>query len=71
MRDQSIELKVTLEDADGNELGVAGPPANPNLDQVYIEWLKTTIDAGTYYVRVEALEDDATDYYIRFGLETP
>ena len=70
-RDQSIELKVTLEDADGNEVGVAGPPANPDKDQVYIEWLKTTIDAGTYYIKVEALEDDATDYYIRFGLETP
>ena len=69
VRDQTIELKVTLEDADGNEAGIAGPPLNPNLDQVYIEWLNITIDAGTYYIRVEALEDDATDYYIRFGLE--
>ena len=68
-RDQTVELKVALEDADGSVVGVAGPPSNPDLDQVYIEWLKVTIDAGTYYVRVEALEDDATDYYIRFGLE--
>ncbi len=67
-RDQSIELKVTLEDADGNVVGTAGPPADPNKDQVYIEWLKITIDAGAYYVRVEALADGQTDYYIRFGL---
>ena len=70
-RDQTIELKVTLEDADGNVVGTAAPPADPNKDQVYIEWLKVTIDAGTYYIRVEALDDGATDYYIRFGLETP
>ncbi len=71
VRDQSIELKVTLEDAEGNVVGTAGPPLNPDLDQVYIEWLKITIDAGTYYIRVEALADDATGYYIRFGLTTP
>jgi len=70
-RDQSVELKVTLEDADGNVVGTAGPPLDPNKDQVYIEWLKITIDAGTYYIRVEALQDGRTDYYIRFGLETP
>ncbi len=68
-RGQSIELKVTLEDADGNVVGTAGPPLDPNKDQLYIEWLRITIDAGTYYVRVEALEDDATGYYIRFALE--
>ena len=50
-------------------VGTAGPPLNPDLDQVYIEWLKITIDAGTYYVRVEALEDGQTGYYLRFGLE--
>ncbi len=70
-RGQGIELKVTLEDADGNTVGTAGPPLDKRKDQVYIEWLKITIDAGTYYVRVEALEDDATGYYIRFGLRTP
>ncbi len=70
-RDQSIELKVTLEDADGNVVATAGPPKDPNKDQVYTEWLEVTIDVGAYYVRVEALEDAQTDYYIRFGLETP
>ena len=68
-RDQTIELKVALEDANGNVVGTAGPPADPNKDQVYIEWLQITIDAGTYYVRVEALEDGQTSYYLRFGLE--
>ena len=67
-RDQSIELKVTLEDASGKTVGTAGPPLDPSKDQVYIEWLKQVIAPGTYYVRVQALEDGATDYYIRFGL---
>ena len=71
VRDQSVELKVVLENTDGSVVGVAGPPKNPDLDQVYIEWLKTTIDAGMYYIRVEALGDGQTDYYIRFGLTTP
>ena len=71
IRDQSVELKVVLENTDGSIVGVAGPPKNPDLDQVYIEWLKTTIDAGTYYIRVEALGDGQTDYYIRFGLTRP
>ena len=71
VRDQDVQLKVVLEDAEGNVVGTAGPPLNPDLDQVYIEWLKITIDAGTYYIRVEALADGQTDYYIRFGLTEP
>ena len=35
---------------------------------MYIEWLKVTLDAGTYYIRVQALDDGATGYYLRFGL---
>ena len=71
VRDQDVKLRVVLEDAEGNVVGTAGPPANPDLDQVYIEWLKITIDAGTYYIRVEALADGQTGYYIRFGLTDP
>ncbi len=41
-RDQTVELK----DANGNVVGTAGPPADPNKDQVYIECLKVTINAG-------------------------
>lgn len=33
-----------------------------------IEWLKTVIEPGTYYVRVEAMEDGLTGYYLPFGL---
>ena len=29
------------------------------------------IEPGTYYVRVEALEDEATGYYVRVGVATP
>ena len=69
VRDQSVELAVTLENADGETVGTAGPPKDPAKDQLHIEWLAQTIEPGTYYVRVEALADGATDYYIRFGLE--
>ena len=68
VRDQTVELQVTLEDAAGATVGTAGPPADPNKDQLYIEWLKQVIEPGTYYIRVEAPADGATDYYIRFGL---
>ena len=71
VRGQSVELKVVLEDANGAAVGIAGPPKDPNKEQVYIEWLAQTIDAGTYYIRVEALEDGATTYYLRFGLTAP
>ncbi len=68
VRGQSIDLLAHLEDADGNEVAVSGPPKDPSKDQS-IEWLLATIAAGTYYIRVEAQEDGETDYYLRFGLE--
>ena len=67
VRDQTIDLDATLEDASGNALMKSWPPP---VDAT-VEWLKTTLDAGTYYVRVEAAEDGATEYRIRFGLEDP
>ena len=70
VRDQSINLDATLEDANGNEIAVSGPPVDPTKDQT-VEWLKHTIDAGTYYIRVQAMADGPTGYYVRFGLETP
>ena len=70
VRDQSINLDCWLEDADGNTVIQSGPPEAPNKDQT-IEWLKTTIDAGTYYIKVQAMEDGQTDYYLRFGLTAP
>ncbi|WP_238314867.1 pre-peptidase C-terminal domain-containing protein, partial [Methylobacterium crusticola] len=38
IRGQSINLDVYLEDADGNDIAVSGPPLDPNGDQT-IEWL--------------------------------
>lgn len=59
MRDQTIDLDCWLEDADGNTIIQSGPPVDPKKDQT-IERLKATIDAGTYYIRVEAMEDGQT-----------
>ncbi len=67
VRDQTIDLDSWLEDSDGNTVAQSGPPIDPSKDQT-IEWLKATIDAGTYYIKVEAAEDGATGYYLRFGL---
>ena len=69
-RGQSINLDVSPEGADGNVIIRSGPPVDLTKDQT-IEWLKTTIDAGTYYIKAQAMEDGQTDYYLRFGLETP
>ena len=69
VRDQTIDLDCWLEDSDGNTIIQSGPPVDPNKDQT-IEWLKVTIDAGTYYIKVQAMEDGATGYYIRLGLES-
>ena len=70
VRDQTINLDCWLEDSDGNVVLQSGPPVDPDKDQT-IEWLKTTIYAGTYYIKVEAMEDGQTGYYIRFGLTEP
>ena len=67
VRDQSIDVDVFLEDANGNRLAASKPPP---VD-ASVEWLKTVLDAGTYYVRVEAQEDGQTGYYVRFGLKAP
>lgn len=64
IRGQSINLDVSLEDADGNMIIQSWPPPGSPSD----EWIRTTLDAGTYYIRVEAMEDGYTDYYVRFGM---
>ena len=70
VRGQTINLDSWLEDASGNTVVQSGPPVDPDKDQS-IEWLTTTIDAGTYYIKVQAMADGQTDYYLRFGLEEP
>ena len=67
VREQTFNVDATLEDAAGNTLSRSAPPPG----DATIEWLKTTLDAGTYYVRVEAVEDGSTDYMLRFGLADP
>ena len=67
VRDQGIDLDVYLEDEDGEVVMQSWPPP---VD-ASIEWLKTVIEPGTYYVRVVAMEDDETGYYVRFGLKSP
>ncbi len=67
VRDQSIDLDATLEDSAGRTVRRSWPPpADPS-----VEWLLATLDAGTYYIRVEAAEDGATRYRLRFGLKDP
>ena len=67
VRGQSIDLDVHLEDEKGARVASSWPPP---VDRD-VEWLKTTLAPGTYYVRVEAEEDGATPYYVRFGLTDP
>ena len=67
VRGQSIDLDVHLEDEKGARVASSSPP---QVDRD-VEWLKTTLAPGTYYVRVEAEEDGATPYYVRFGLTDP
>ncbi len=67
VRDQTINLDATLEDASGDALMESWPPPA----DATVEWLKPTLDTGTYYIRVEAAEDGATRYRIRFGLDDP
>ena len=65
IRGQSIDLDASVENDTGTTLMRSWPPPRNRS----VEWLKMTLDAGTYYVRVEAMENGATDYYVRFGLK--
>lgn len=67
VRGQTINLDVYLEDAKGNTLKISSPPPDDDT----IEWIETVIDAGTYYISVEAREEGQTNYFVRFGLATP
>lgn len=56
-------------DVDGNIVVKSGLRVDVKLS-LNIEWLKTSIDAGIYYIREETMEDGATDFHVRFGLGT-
>ena len=67
IRDQSIKLYAQVEDKSGEIIAQSWPPSwDPGS-----EWILATLEAGTYYVRVQAAEDGYTDYIIRFRLTPP
>ena len=62
-----IHRGVTLEDAEGNTIVKSTPPPEGTQRAT----LDTAIGPGTYYVRVEAMQDGAYSYLIYFGLQPP
>ena len=62
LRRQDADADLVLEDAEGNVLHSSERSGTAN------EWLRETLLAGTYYVRVEAQEAGANAYVFRYGV---
>ncbi len=62
LRHQNADADLVLEDAAGNELHSSANDGTAN------EWVRETLLAGTYYVRVEAQEAGANAYVFRYGV---
>ena len=62
LRRQDADADLVLEDAAGNELHSSANGGTAN------EWMRETLLAGTYYVRVEAQEAGANAYVFRYGV---
>ena len=62
LRRQDADADLVLEDAEGNELHSSANGGTAN------EWMRETLLAGTYYVRVEAQEAGANAYVFRYGV---
>ena len=62
LRRQDADADLVLEDAAGNVLHSSANDGTAN------EWLRETLLAGTYYVRVEAQEAGANAYVFRYGV---
>ena len=62
LRRQDADADLVLEDAAGNVLHSSERSGTTN------EWLRETLLAGTYYVRVEAQEAGANAYVFRYGV---
>ena len=62
LRRQDADADLVLEDAAGNELHSSANDGTAN------EWMRETLLAGTYYVRVEAQEAGANAYVFRYGV---
>lgn len=65
LRQQDANADLFIEDADGNVLGSSAEAGNTN------EWTQQTLVAGTYYIRVEAQEEGANDFRLRYGVDAP
>ena len=62
LRRQDADADLVLEDAAGNVLHSSANDGTAN------EWVRETLLAGTYYVRVEAQEAGANAYVFRYGV---
>ena len=62
LRRQDADADLVLEDAEGNVLHSSERSGTAN------EWMRETLLAGTYYVRVEAQEAGANAYVFRYGV---
>ena len=62
LRRQDADADLVLEDAEGNVLHSSANDGTAN------EWMRETLLAGTYYVRVEAQEAGANAYVFRYGV---
>ena len=65
LRQQDANADLYLEDADGNVLYSSTSSGTAN------EWVRATLLAGTYYVRVEAQEAGRNEYVFRYGVAAP
>ena len=62
LRQQDANADLFLEDAEGNVLYSSTEEGTAN------EWISQTLLAGTYFVRVEAQEEGANEFKLRYGV---
>ena len=62
LRRQDANADLFLEDAEGNVL------YSSTADGTASEWISQTLLAGTYFVRVEAQEEGANEFKLRYGV---
>ena len=62
LRQQDANADLFLEDAEGNVLYSSTEDGTAN------EWISQTLLAGTYFVRVEAQEEGANEFKLRYGV---
>ena len=65
LRQQDADADLYLEGADGAVLGSSESGADAS------EWIAQTLQAGTYFVRVEAQEAGSNGYRLRYGVIAP